>query len=680
VSTIETRAARHGAADGGKGSMDERAVTAIRMLAIDGVEQAQSGHPGLPLGAAPMAYALWSRFLRFDPDHPDWPNRDRFVLSAGHGSMLLYALLNLFGYDLPRDELRRFRQWGSKAPGHPEHGLTPGVETTTGPLGQGFATGVGMAIARRLLAHQLNRDGYPVVDWRVFGIVSDGDLMEGVSHEAASLAGHLRLGHLIYLYDDNHISIEGDTAIAFTEDVGQRFGALGWHTVAVEDAENLDAIAAALSEAIDDPRPSLIRVRTHIGYKAPHVQDTPKAHGTPLGAEEARLTRAAYGWTSPPFEVPTDIEAYIRSQADPGRRARTAWTEMFRRYREAYPDAAAIADPLLWGPSAVPVDAGRLPHWRPGDAVATRTASGQVLATLADVPGLVGGSADLAPSNDTRVPPWGDFEPDSPGRNLHFGVREHAMGAALNGMAVSGLRPYGGTFLVFSDYMKPAIRMAALMHLPTVFVFTHDSIGLGEDGPTHQPVEQLAGLRSIPGLWVFRPADANETAVAWRMALGRTDGPVALALTRQKLEVLDPDRHPVHLAAKGAYILSEASGGAPRLLLLATGSEVGLAQKAQRRLEAAGTPTRVVSMPCWELFRQQDASYRDEVLPPHIRARVAVEAASPLPWHEWVGPEGAILGLDHFGASAPYERIFEEFGFTESHLAALGLEVLARTI
>lgn len=658
--------------------MDARAVTAIRMLAIDGVEQAQSGHPGLPLGAAPMAYALWSRFLRFDPRDPAWPNRDRFILSAGHGSMLLYALLNLTGYDLPREELKRFRQWGSKTPGHPEYGLTPGVETTTGPLGQGFATGVGMAMARRLLAAQLNRDGFPVVDWRVFGIVSDGDLMEGVSAEAASLAGHLQLGHLIYLYDDNHISIEGNTEIAFTEGVEARFQSLGWHTVGVDDAENLDAISQALSAAILDPRPSLIRVRTHIGYRAPHVQDTPKAHGTPLGPEETRLTKAAYSWSEPPFAVPAEVEQHLAGLADRGQRAHQEWRELFQQYGQAHPDMAPVAEKLFRGPHVIETRPEALPVWHAGDSVATRTASGQVLAAVADAPGLVGGSADLAPSNDTRVEEWGDFEPGTPGRNLHFGVREHAMGAALNGMALAGLRPYGGTFLIFSDYMRPAIRLAALMHLPTIYVFTHDSIGLGEDGPTHQPVEQLAGLRSVPGLYVFRPADANETRVAWQVALAREDGPVALALTRQKLPVLDPGRYPVHLAARGGYVLREASSGSPALILLATGSEVALALAAQEQLELAGTPTRVVSLPCWELFRRAPEEYRDEVLPPSITARVSVEAASPQPWHEWVGPEGAILGIDHFGASAPYERLYAEFGLTVEHVVALGRQVAAQ--
>jgi transketolase len=655
-------------------TLAQRAVTTIRALAIDGVEAAQSGHPGMPMGAAPMAYVIFSRFLRFDPDDPRWPARDRFVLSAGHGSMLLYALLHLTGYDLPLDELRRFRQWGSKTPGHPEYGLTPGVETTTGPLGQGFGTGVGMAMASRWLSARYDPEGKGLLAWRVFGIVSDGDLMEGLSQEAASLAGHLRLGNLIYLYDDNHISIEGPTTLAFSDDVEARFRALGWHTAGVEDGNDLDAIAAAVEAALADPRPSLIRVRTHIGYGSPHGQDTAKVHGAPLGAEEARLTKAAYGWPDTPFYVPDDVRAHMRACGDRGRAAHAEWRRAWEAYEARYPDRAAALRPILTGPTAVRVPSADLPSWHDG-ALATRQASGQVLQALARVPALLGGSADLAPSTETRVAAWDDFTPDHPGQNLHFGVREHAMGAALNGLALSGLRPYGGTFLVFSDYMRPAIRLAALMALPTIYVFTHDSIGLGEDGPTHQPVEHLAALRAMPRLWVIRPADANETRVAWQMALERTDGPTALILTRQKVPVLDPARYPVEEARRGAYVLAEASDGSPRVILLATGSEVGLALEARARLEAEGLPTRVVSMPCWEVFRAQPAAYRDAVLPPAVTARVAVEAASPFGWAEWVGPAGAIVALDHFGASAPYQILMEQFGFTAEHVAAVAAQV-----
>lgn len=649
-------------------SLEERCITNIRTLAIDGVEAAQSGHPGMPMGAAPMAYTIFSRFLKFNPDDPHWPNRDRFVLSAGHGSMLLYSMLHLTGYDLPLSELERFRQWGSKTPGHPEYGHTPGVETTTGPLGQGFATGVGMAMASRVEAQRFNQEGSPpLISWRVFGIVSDGDLMEGISEEAASLAGHLQLGNLIYCYDDNHISIEGDTAIAFTEDVTQRFAALGWHTAVVSDGNDVNAIAAALSEAVGDPRPSLIRVRTHIGYGSPHVHDSAKAHGTPLGPEETRLTKEAYGWSEQPFYIADDVKEHMLSLSAWGRREHAEWQSRFKAFEQDHPQAARDARQILWGPKAVTISVDDLPSWSDG-TMATRSASGEVLQALHGVPALLGGSADLSPSTNTHVKAWSDYTTESPGRNLHFGVREHAMGAALNGMALSGLRPYGGTFLIFVDYMRPAVRLAALMGIPTIYVYTHDSIGLGEDGPTHQPVEQLAGMRAMPNLWVIRPADANETRVAWKMALQRSDGPTALVLTRQKLRVLGADRYPTSEAERGAYVLSEAQNGKPSLLLLATGSEVELALDAQARLETLGTPTRVVSMPCWEAFRNQPQSYRDAVLPTQVTARLAIEAASPFGWHEWVGAQGAVIGLNHFGASAPYERLMEEFGFTVDHV------------
>jgi len=666
---------QHTTTEDQRAAIEQRAITTIRALAMDAVEKAQSGHPGMPMGAAPMAYTLFSRFLRFDPDQPKWPNRDRFVLSAGHGSMLLYALLHLTGYDVSLDDLKHFRQWGSKTPGHPEYGLTPGVETTTGPLGQGFATGVGMAMASRFLAQRYNREGFPLIDWRVFAIVSDGDLMEGISEEAASLAGHLRLGHLIYLYDDNHISIEGNTTLAFTEDVERRFQALGWHTAGVEDGNDVAAIAAAVSEALADPRPSLIRVRTHIAYGSPHAQDTAKAHGSPLGADEVRLTKAAYGWPDEAFFVPDDVRRHMADCARYGQHRRQAWDLLWRRYQEQYPDAAAELRAIFSGSGPITVDAANLPRWESG-SLATRSASGQVLNALGDIPALLGGSADLAPSTDTTVKGWEDFTPDQAGKTLHFGVREHAMGAAVNGLTLSGLRAFGATFLVFVDYMRPAVRLAALMHLPSIFVFTHDSIGLGEDGPTHQPVEQLAGLRAMPGLWVIRPADANETRVAWQMALGHGDGPTALVLTRQKVPVLDPRQFPVDEARRGAYILREASGGSPRVLLLATGSEVQLALGAQVLLEESGIAARVVSMPCWEAFRAEPQSYRDMVLPPDVTARVAVEAASPLGWHEWVGNGGRVVGLDHFGASAPYETIMKAFGFTAEQVAQTAKELL----
>ncbi len=655
--------------------MDARAITTIRALAIDAVEKANSGHPGMPMGAAPMAYTIFSRFLRFDPSHPDWPNRDRFVLSAGHGSMLLYALLHLTGYDLSLDDLKHFRQWGSRTPGHPEYRHTPGVETTTGPLGQGFATGVGMAMAERFLAAQYNRDGFPLVDWRVFAIVSDGDLMEGLSEEAASLAGHLRLGRLIYLYDDNHISIEGNTALAFSEDVERRFQALEWHTEGVDDGNDVEAIAAAISRAVADPRPSLIRVRTHLAYGSPHEQDNAKAHGSPLGAEEVRLTKEAYGWPEEPFYVPDDVRRHMEACADFGRTRHREWDLLWARYQEQHPREANELRRVFAGAGPVDVTGLALPRWEDG-TLATRTASGQVLNALASVPAFLGGSADLSPSTDTRVDGWGEFGTAETGRILHFGVREHAMGAAVNGMTLSGLRAFGATFLIFVDYMRPAVRLAALMRIPSLFVFTHDSIGLGEDGPTHQPVEQLAGLRAMPGLWVIRPADANETRVAWEMALAHGDGPTALVLTRQKIPVLGASHFPTENARKGAYVLRDASGGEPRLLLLATGSEVQWALSAQERLEASGTPTRVVSMPCWEVFRQQPPEYQEAVLPPRVTARVAVEAASPFGWHEWVGPGGRVVGVDRFGASAPYEAILDAYGFTVQHVVEVATSVL----
>jgi transketolase len=655
--------------------IEDRAIATIRSLAMDAVEKAQSGHPGMPMGAAPMAYTIFSRFLRFDPDHPHWPNRDRFVLSAGHGSMLLYAILHLTGYDLPLSELKRFRQWGSMTPGHPEYGHTPGVETTTGPLGQGFATGVGMAIASRWLAARYNRDGFPLLDWRVFAICSDGDLMEGISQEAASLAGHLRLGNLIYLYDDNHISIEGTTELAFTEDMEKRFSAIGWHTQGIDDGNDLEAIREAVSRAVMDPRPSLIRVRTHIAYGSPHDQDSPKAHGSPLGADEVKATKEAYGWSTQDFYVPDDVREHMEACSSLGRHQRVDWEQLFRRYREQYPTEAAELDQIFAGPGPVDVGGLSLPEWHDG-SIATRNASGEVLQALADVPMLLGGSADLSPSTETRVKTWGDFPSDPAGRIFHFGVREHGMGAAVNGMCLSGLRPFGATFLIFSDYMRAAIRLSALMGIPSLTVFTHDSIGLGEDGPTHQPVEQLVGLRAIPRLYVIRPADANETRVAWELALAHGDGPTALVLTRQKLPVLDPRQYPIEDARRGAYILQEASNGDPRLLLLATGSEVSLALSARERLETMGIPTRVVSMPCWEIFREQEAAYRERVLPPAVSARISIEAASTHGWHEWIGLHGRAIGLDHFGASAPYQDIFQHFGFTPEHVVEVATDLL----
>ncbi|MCY0877856.1 MAG: transketolase [Firmicutes bacterium] len=658
-------------------TLQDEAINAIRALAIDGVEAAGCGHPGLPLGAAPMAYTLWKFFLRHNPQNPRWFNRDRFILSAGHGSMLLYALLYLTGYDLPLDELKRFRQWGSKTPGHPEYGLTPGVETTTGPLGQGFATGVGMAIAERWLAARFNRDQFPIIDHFTYAIVSDGDLMEGISSEAASLAGTLRLSKLIYLYDDNHISIEGDTSIAFRENVLARFDAYGWHTARVNDGNNVDAIRNAIAEAQQDPRPSLIAVRTIIGYGSPHRQGTPKVHGEALGPEEAKLTKEALGWpTDPPFYVPDSVLSHFREAIDQGKRQEAQWQSLFQAYAQSFPDLAEELTRAMGG--EIPDEAlEALPEWAEGAALATRAASGQVLnAVAAKWPMLIGGSADLAPSNNTTITGGGDFSAENPsGRNFHFGVREHAMGAALNGMQLhGGLRVYGGTFLIFSDYMRPAIRLASLMHQPVIYVFTHDSIGLGEDGPTHQPVEQLASLRAIPGLYVVRPADPNETREAWIMALKSTRHPIALALTRQKVTAIPATKAKgLH---RGGYILWE-NREQPELILLASGSEVGLALRAAQELAQNGVAVRVVSMPCWERFEEQDEEYRRHVLPPNTR-RLAIEAASPMGWEKYVGQQGAILGLDHFGASAPAEELFRHFGFTVERVTEMARDLLAR--
>ena len=671
-------------------NLDQLCINTIRTLAMDGIQKANSGHPGLPMGAAAMAYVLWTRFLRHNPVDPAWPDRDRFVLSAGHGSMLLYSLLHLTGYDLPLEELQSFRQWGSRTPGHPEHGTTPGVETTTGPLGQGFANGVGMAIAEAYLAAHFNRPGHKIVDHYVYAIVSDGDLMEGVASEAASLAGHLRLGKLIYLYDDNHISIEGSTDLTFTEDRGRRFEAYSWHVQHV-DGYDLEGIAAAILAAQADPRPSLIVARTHIGYGSPNKQDTAGIHGAPLGEEELRLTKENLGWpTEPPFFIPDQALAHFRKAEERGSAWETEWQARFQAYVAEYPDLADEWRTVMAGELPAGWDAD-LPAFGPENGpLATRVASGKVLNAIAPyMPTLIGGSADLAPSCNTYLNGHGDFSADNPGgRNLHFGVREHAMGGILSGMALhGGVIPYGSTFLVFSDYMRPSIRLAAMMEIPVIYVFTHDSIGIGEDGPTHQPVEQLAALRAIPHLAVIRPADAAETVVAWRVALEHREGPVALLLTRQKLPVLDravlasadglcPE--PVEGLARGAYVLADADGGRPDVILIATGSEVHIALAAQGRLVEQGVKARVVSMPSWELFERQPQSYRDEVLPPEVTARLAIEAGVPLGWHRYVGDGGDVIGIKGFGASAPYEVLWEKYGFTAENVAARALEMLGK--
>ena len=661
--------------------IDQQCINTIRTLAMDSVQKANSGHPGMPMGMADAAHVLWHRFLRHSPTNPAWPNRDRFVLSAGHGSMLLYSLLHLTGYDLPLEELKNFRQWGSRTPGHPEYGLTTGVETTTGPLGQGFANGVGMAIAERFLAATFNRPGFPIFDHFTYAIVSDGDLMEGVSHEAASLAGHLGLGKLIYLYDDNEISIEGSTDITFTEDVPARFRAYGWHVQEV-DGYDLDQIDAAIHAArAEATHPSLIVCHTHIAYGSPNKQDSAGAHGAPLGEAEVRLTKEALGWSPEAhFYIPEEVLAVLRQAVEQGRAAETQWRESFERYQAECPKQAELLE-TLWAGKLPEGWEAALPTFAPDDGpLATRKASGAVLNALAAVlPTLIGGSADLAPSNNTLLNDYDDFQDASPdGRNLHFGVREHAMGSILNGMALhGGVLVYGGTFLVFSDYMRPPVRLAALMHLPIVYVWTHDSVWIGEDGPTHQPVEHLAALRAIPNLIVIRPADANEAAAAWHVALERRDGPTALALTRQKLPVFAAHRDPGETVARGGYILVNSSG-VPDIILIASGSEVHLALEGRDLLAEKGVAARVVSMPSWELFEMQPASYRETVLPQGVTARLAIEAGVAQGWRKYVGLAGDVIGLDHFGASAPHKALTEQFGFTAQAVVERGMQLLGR--
>jgi len=650
---------------------------------MDAVQKANSGHPGMPMGAAAMAYTLWTRYLRYNPTNPGWPNRDRFVLSAGHGCMLLYALLHLTGYDLSLEEIKQFRQWGSRTPGHPEHGLTPGVEATTGPLGQGFANGVGMAISERFLAEHFNRPGFDLVDHYTYAIVSDGDLMEGVSSEAASLAGHLRLGKLIYLYDDNGISIEGSTELAFTEDVGRRFEAYNWHVQRL-NGNDIEAVGRAIEAAqAETQRPSLIIAHTHIAFGSPHKQDSAEAHGAPLGEEEVRATKEALGWPlEPPFFIPPEALAHFRQAVEQGRAREAEWQRLFDAYAGQYPELAARWRMVMAGELPADWDAD-IPHFEPGDGpMATRVASGKALNALVDrLPTLVGGSADLAPSTSTYLRGHGDLEFDQYcGHNMHFGVREHAMGSIVNGMALhGGVIPYAATFLIFSDYMRPPIRLAALMGVHVVFVFTHDSIGLGEDGPTHQAVEQLAALRAIPRLTVIRPADANETAEAWRVAI-RAKGPVALALTRQNLPIFDRSTlTPAAGLARGAYVLAEApEGQRPEIILIASGSEVALALAAREELARQGVAARVVSMPSWELLEEQPQSYKDGVLPPDVTARLAIEAAAPHGWWRYAGSGGDVLGLERFGASAPGKTVLEKLGFTVENVVARARAVLRR--
>jgi len=663
--------------------IEQLAVNTIRTLAIDAVQRANSGHPGLPMGAAPMAYVLWQRHLKHNPQDPHWPDRDRFVLSAGHGSMLLYVLLHLTGYELGMDDLKAFRQWGSRTPGHPEARVAPGVEATTGPLGQGAGNAVGMAIAERALAHRFNRPGHTIVDHHTYALVSDGDLMEGVSAEASSLAGHLRLGKLIYLYDCNHVSLDGPTSLTFaTEDVGGRYAAYGWQVLHVEKGDtDLGAIDAALAAArAETTRPSLIIVQTTIGYGSPHKQGRSEAHGSPLGVEEVALTKKALGWDPARlFEVPEAAHAHFRSALERGRGAQHAWDAEIARYAEVHPDLFAEWQRTLRGELPEGWDAG-LPTFGPGDAQPTRVASGKALnAIAARMPELLGGDADLSVSTSTALKGAGSFEGETGvGRNIHFGVREHAMGAIANGIAYhGGLRPYVATFFCFSDYMRPAVRLAALSALPVIYVWTHDSIGLGEDGPTHQPVEHLMALRTVPNLAVVRPADPNETVAAWRWALQQRTRPVALVLTRQKVAVLDPTR----LAAadgvrRGAYVLADPPDRAPQAILIGTGSEVHVALAAHELLRVEGIPTRVVSMPCWEAFAAEDEAYREAVLPRTCPLRVSVEAGVTFGWQRWTGEAGVAVGLDRFGASAPAGVLMERLGLTAERVAGVVRELV----
>jgi transketolase len=658
--------------------LDQLCINTIRTLAMDAVQQANSGHPGTPMALAPVAYVLWDRYLRHNPHNPQWPNRDRFVLSAGHASMLLYAMLHLSGYDLPLEELKRFRQWGSKTPGHPEHGLTPGVETTTGPLGQGVANSVGFAIAERWLAAHFNRPGHEIVDHRVYAVAGDGCMMEGVSQEAASLAGHLRLSNLVWIYDNNHITIEGNTALAFSDDVAARFASYHWNVLRVGDANDTDLLDRAIQSALKETdRPSLVIVDSHIAWGAPNKQDTSAAHGEPLGEEEIRLTKQRYGW--PPdakFLVPDEVSKYTERSIDRGRKAEEEWNGRFAAYKTEHPALAEEWERMQSGelPDGWDQNIPTFPADEKG--VAGRDASSKILnAIAAKVPWLVGGAADLAPSTKTRMAEGGDFEAGSyGGRNFHFGIREHAMGALLNGMALSKLRAYGSGFLIFSDYMRAPIRLSSLMELPVMYIFTHDSIGVGEDGPTHQPIEQLISLRAIPQLLVIRPGDGNEVAEAWRIMMKSSHHPVALILSRQALPTVDRTKYaPASGVQQGAYVLGD-SEGAPEVILMGTGSELQLCVAAHEQLKAEGVKSRVVSMPCWELFERQPEEYRASVLPTSVRARVAVEAGTSLGWRRYVGIDGRIVARREFGASAPLKELLKQFGFTVENVVAAARE------
>jgi transketolase len=663
-------------------AIDKLCIQAIRFLAVDAVQKAKSGHPGMPMGMAPAAYVLWTRLMRHNPANPKWLNRDRFVLSAGHGSMLLYSLLYLTGYGMSLDDLKNFRQWSSKTPGHPEYEPNLGIEVTTGPLGQGLANAVGMAIAQKYLANQFNRDGFPIFDYKIFAIASDGCLQEGVAAEASSLAGHLGLDNLIVIYDDNHITIDGNTSLAFTEDVAKRYKAYGWNVIIVDgDGNDLERIEKAIKKAKRSKgKPAIIKLRTHIAYGSPNKQDTASSHGSPLGEDEIKLTKKNFGWDSEKtFFVPEQVKEFMLQSVDKGKHAEAKWNRLLKKYSKAYPELAKQLEDAAEGKLPVDIDQ-LLPKFEAGSSVATRKASGATLnALMPHLPMMLGGSADLTPSNNTRFEGTDDFQKDNnAGRYIHFGIREHAMGAILNGISVSGtLRAYGGTFLVFSDYMRAAIRVAAMSGYPSIFVFTHDSIGVGEDGPTHQPVEHVAALRAIPNLLVFRPADANETAQAWKFILEYKDGPVAICLTRQGLTVLDQQQY--NSAAdlyRGAYVLKKADQ--PDVLLLATGSEVGIAIEAAAKLASENIKAQIVSMPCWELFEKQDQAYKDSVLPPQTKARVGIEAGVELGWHKWLGDKGIFIGMSSFGASAPCKVCFEKFGITAENTVAAAKKSMGR--
>ncbi len=659
---------------------DELIINTIRTLSMDAVQKANSGHPGTPMALAPVAYTIWNKFMKFNPSNPDWPNRDRFILSAGHASMLIYSVLYLMGYKITLEDIKNFRQMDSKTPGHPEYGIVPGIEMTTGPLGQGVGTSVGMAIAEKWLKTYFNRPGQNIIDYHIYTLASDGDMMEGLSHEAASLAGHLGLGNLIWLYDSNSITIEGSTSLTFTEDVAARFTAYGWHIQTVDDANDTDKLSGAMKEAIaEKEKPSLIIIKSHIAYGAPNKQDTAGAHGEPLGEDEIRGAKTSYGW--PPdknFYVPDEIESFTEHQIQKGKEQEIIWQNCFAEYEKKFP---------LLARQFIQIQNGNLPdNWETAlqkfqpdtKGMATRISNSKILNSLSEtIPWLLGGSADLMPSTKTKISSSGDFEKNNyAGRNFHFGIREHAMGAIVNGMALSKLRPFGATFFVFSDYMRPAIRLAALMKIPSIFIFTHDSIGLGEDGPTHQPIEHLASLRAMPDLDIIRPADANELSALWKYILETNDRPAALVLSRQDLPTIDRDKYASYGdPARGAYILAD-SKGTPDIILLSTGSEISLCLEAFEILKKDGHNPRVVSMPCWSLFERQTSKYRNMILPKEVKARVAIEAASQLGWERYSGDNGAIIALNHFGASAPYKKLYQKFGLTIENIVEKSKSVI----